>query len=199
MRSRHGPTGEGSGVTESATLTSTVAGRYATALFDLALEGEALEATESDMETLRAALAESGDMARLIRSPVYMRDQQAAALDALGAAMELSPLTRNLLAVMAGKRRLFVLPDVIALFGQLLAEHRGEVTAEVTAARPLSDQQVEALKSTLRGTLEREVKLNVTIDPAIIGGLIVRVGSRMIDTSIRSRLAGLQNAMREVG
>jgi F-type H+-transporting ATPase subunit delta len=186
-------------VTESSTLTSTVAGRYATALFDLALESDALETAEADTDALRAALGESDDLARLIRSPLYTREQQAQALAALGEAMGLSGLTRNLMGLMAQKRRLFVLPEVIELFGRLLAEHRGEVTAEITAARPLSDAQVEALKETLRGALESEVKLNVTIDPAIIGGLVVRVGSRMIDTSIRSRLAGLQNAMREVG
>ena len=113
--------------------------------------------------------------------------------------MGLGPITGNLIGLMARKRRLFVLPAVAEIFTALLAEHRGEVTAKVTAARLLSDAQIEALKTTLREKLEREVKLDIMIDPAIIGGLIVKVGSRMIDTSIRSKLAGLQNAMREVG
>jgi F-type H+-transporting ATPase subunit delta len=114
-------------------------------------------------------------------------------------AMGLSALVGNVVGLMATKRRLFVLGDVIDIFAKLMAEHRGEVTAEVTAARALSDGQQAALVSTLKAAIGREVKLNVTVDEGIIGGLVVRVGSKMIDTSIRSKLASLQNAMREVG
>lgn len=186
-------------MTESATLTSTIAGRYATALFELALEAGALEAAEADAAALRDALAVSEDLAGVIRSPLYTREQQGAAIAAVGAAMDLSELTRNLLGLMAERRRLFVLPAALDVFAGLVAAHRGELTAEITAARPLSEAQADALRARLGAALSREVRLNVTIDPGIIGGLVVRVGSRMIDTSIRARLAGLQNAMREVG
>ncbi len=180
-------------------MTRTVARRYATALFDLAEESDALDRAEADMDALRAALAESDELSMAIRSPLVSRDEQGRAMAAIAAAMELSPLTTNLLGLMAQKRRLFALAEVIQAFDALLAEHRGLVTAQVTAARPLSDAQAEALKETLRRATERDVKLNVTVDPAILGGLVVKVGSRMVDTSIRSKLAGLQHAMKEVG
>ncbi len=121
------------------------------------------------------------------------------AMASVAEAMGLSALVRNVVGLMATKRRLFVLGDVIDIFAQLMAEHRGEVTADVTAARALSDAQQAALVSTLKAAIGREVKLNVTVDEEIIGGLVVKVGSKMIDTSIRSKLASLQNAMREVG
>ena len=183
----------------AATLTSTVAGRYATALFELAKDSDALDTIHGDLSALSEAISASPDLKSLIRSPLYGRETQGRAIAAVADAMELSPTVRNLLGLMASKRRLFTLPDVIALFRELLAEHRGQVTADVTAARQLSDAQIDALKETLGRATGREVKLNIMIDPAIIGGLIVKVGSRMIDTSIRSRLVGLQNAMREVG
>nr|WP_285671405.1 F0F1 ATP synthase subunit delta [Limibaculum sp. NKW23] len=186
-------------MSDATMLTSTIAGRYATALFDLAQEQDALERVETDIGALKAAIGESADLRLLIQSPLYGRDQQARAMATITDRMGLGPITANLIGLMAYKRRLFVLPAVAEIFTALLAEHRGEVTAKVTAARLLSDAQIEALKTTLRAKLEREVKLDIMIDPAIIGGLIVKVGSRMIDTSIRSKLAGLQNAMREVG
>lgn len=180
-------------------MTKMVARRYATALFDLAKEAGALDRTEADVEALRAALAGSDDLAMAIRSPLVSREEQGGAMAAISEAMGLSGLVANLLGLMAQKRRLFALPQVLETFDALLAEHRGVATAEVTAARPLSDAQAEALRETLRRATEREVKLNVTVDPAILGGLVVKVGSRMIDTSIRSKLAGLQHAMKELG
>ncbi len=184
---------------ETATLTSTIAERYATALFDLAEEQGALEAVESDVESLKAAIAESSDLAGMISSPLYGREEQSAAIRAVSEAMGLGAVVANLAGLMAAKRRLFALPDVLDAFTARLAEHRGEVTANVTAARALSDAQIDALKQKLGASLGREVKLDIRIDPAILGGLVVKVGSRMVDTSIRSKLASLQNAMREVG
>ncbi len=181
------------------TLTSTIAGRYATALFDLALEADALDSVEADVEALGQALAESADLSALIASPLYGRESQGRAMSAIASAMGLGSLTANLVGVMAAKRRLFALPGVLEKFKARLAEHRGQATATVTAARPLSDAQIDALKAKLSGALSREVKLDITIDPAILGGLVVKVGSRMVDTSIRSKLNSLQNAMREAG
>jgi F-type H+-transporting ATPase subunit delta len=186
-------------VSESSTLSASVAGRYAMALFDLALEEGALEKTEADIEALAAALAESDDLRRLISSPVYTRDEQGRALAAVGQALGLGPLAGNVVGLMASKRRLFVLPQVIRDFRSLLADHRGEVTAEVTAARPLSDAQRAALHETLSKAAGRDVKIAVSVDEGIIGGLIVKMGSKMIDTSIRSKLNSLQSRMKEAG
>lgn len=186
-------------MTDSSSLSTGAAGRYATALFDLASEGNALEQTEKDMAALGQALEASADLRTLISSPVYSRDEQGRAIAAVAKAMGLSPLVANLVGLMAAKRRLFVLGEVIEIFARLMAEHRGEVTAEVTAARALSDMQRDSLIATLKKAIGREVKLNVTVDEKIIGGLVVKLGSKMIDTSIRSKLASLQNAMREVG
>jgi F-type H+-transporting ATPase subunit delta len=186
-------------VSDSSTLASSAAGRYATALFELASETDALAQTEQDMEALGQALELSDDLRNLISTPIYTRDDQSRAMASVAGAMDLSALVRNVVGLMAGKGRLFMLGDVIGIFAQLMAEHRGEVTADVTAARALGDAQQAALVQTLKAAIGRDVKLNVTVDEQIIGGLVVKVGSKMIDTSIRSKLASLQNAMREVG
>ncbi|HSF94112.1 MAG TPA: F0F1 ATP synthase subunit delta [Thermohalobaculum sp.] len=186
-------------MTDTSNLVSSAAGRYANALFELASEGDALSQTEQDMEALGQALEASDDLRNLLGSPIYTREDQARAMAAVAEAMNLSTLVRNVVALMASKRRLFVLGDVIEIFAMLMAEHRGEVTAEVTAARALSKAQQTALAKSLKAAIGREVKLNLAVDEGIIGGLVVKVGSKMIDTSIRSKLASLQNAMREVG
>ncbi|RMH48178.1 MAG: F0F1 ATP synthase subunit delta [Alphaproteobacteria bacterium] len=181
------------------TLTSGIAGRYATALFELAQEEDALAEVERDLGTLESALAESADLRAMIASPLYSREEQGRAIAALARAMGLGTLVTNTLALMAAKRRLFVLPRLIAQFKALAADVRGEVTAEVAAARPLSEAQREALARTLREAVGREVALNVTVDESLIGGLVVRLGSRMVDSSIRSKLAKLQTVMKEAG
>ena len=186
-------------MTGSSTLVSSAAGRYATALFELAGESDALAQTEVDMAALGQALEASDDLRALISTPIYTRDEQGRAMASVTKAMGLSALVANVVGLMASKRRLFVLGEVIGIFAKLMAEHRGEVTAEVTAARALSDLQQAGLVRTLKDAIGREVKLKVTVDEGIIGGLVVKVGSKMIDTSIRSKLASLQNAMREVG
>jgi F-type H+-transporting ATPase subunit delta len=180
-------------------LTSGAAGRYSTALFELAREAGELDRAEADLNQLAEALETSPELNELIRNPVYTRAQQEKGMGAIADRMGLSPLVRNVVGLMAQKRRLFALPQMIAMFRALLAEHRGEVTAEVTAAHPLSDMQRDALAEKIKSSMGRDVKLSVRVDESIIGGLVVRVGSRMIDSSIRSKLARLQNAMKEVG
>jgi F-type H+-transporting ATPase subunit delta len=186
-------------VSDSSNLVSSAAGRYATALFELAGENDALAQTEQDMDALGQALDASDDLRSLISTPIYTRDDQGRAMASVADKMGLSPLVKNVVGLMAGKGRLFMLGDVIENFARLMAGHRGEVTADVTAARALSDAQQAGLVATLKAAIGQEVKLNVTVDEDIIGGLVVKVGSKMIDTSIRSKLASLQNAMREAG
>lgn len=186
-------------MSEATTLTATAAGRYANALFELAREDATLEAVDADLDALAAALEDSEDLRTLIDSPLYSRDAQGQAMARVAEAMGLGTMTRNVLGLMAQNRRLFALPAMIRDFRAMLAQHRGEVTADVTAARPLSEAQRSALAETVERAVGRTVKLNVAVDESLIGGLIVRVGSKMIDTSIRSRLMGLQNAMKEVG
>jgi len=186
-------------VTASTSLTAGAAGRYATALFELAGETDARDAAEADLGAVQAALDESPDLDSLIRNPMYTRDQQGAAMAAICAAMGVSALVANVIGLMATKRRLFALPEMIAGYQALMADLRGEVSADVTAARPMSDTQTKALITAVKKATGRDVKLNVTVDESIIGGLVVMVGSRMIDSSIRSRLTNLQNAMKEVG
>mgnify|MGYP005849881469 CR=1 FL=1 len=186
-------------VAESASESTGIAGRYATALFELAGEAGALETVERDLAAVKAALAESEDLRAVVASPLYPRDEQAAAMDKIARAMGLSDLTRNVIGVMAGKRRLFALDALCDAYAAKMSAMRGEVVAEVTSAQPLSDFQRKALAETLKTAVGRDVTLNAAVDESLIGGLVVKVGSKLIDTSIRSRLAALQNAMREVG
>ncbi|MEZ5911810.1 MAG: F0F1 ATP synthase subunit delta [Paracoccaceae bacterium] len=186
-------------MTEPASISAGIAARYAAAVFDLAREGKALKALEADTETLGAALDDSADFRALITSPVYSRDDQGKAVAALAAKMKLSATTASTLGLMAANRRLFVLPQLVAALRDLIAEEKGEVTAEVSSAKALTKAQSDKLAKTLKASVGKTVKLNTTVDESLIGGLVVKVGSKMIDTSIRSKLAALQNAMKEVG
>jgi F-type H+-transporting ATPase subunit delta len=186
-------------VADSASLSSELAGRYATALYELSEEAGLLFTVEGDLISLKAALDESADLRDLCASPVYSRAEQAEAMASVADAMGLNGLTRNVLGLMAGKRRLFALSAVIEAFAAKMSDYRGEVAADVTAAAPLTEDQVTALTTALRDSVGKTVLLNVTVDEAIIGGLVVKVGSKMIDTSIRTKLAKLNNAMKEVG
>jgi F-type H+-transporting ATPase subunit delta len=177
---------------------SGLAERYAVALFDLADERKALDEVADDLKSLRAMLRDSGDFRRLIRSPVLSREAQGKAIGALAADAKLSPLTRNFLGLLAQNRRLFALPDMIAGYLNRLAEKRGEVTAHVVAAQDLSPQQREAVNEQLRKAVGRKVAIDLEIDPSLLGGLVVRVGSRMVDASLRSKLNRLQLAMKGV-
>ncbi len=184
---------------EPVSISQGIAGRYAQALFELAREGNALTALEADTAALQAGLAGSADLSAMIASPVISRDEQASAMAAVVAKMGLSPLVANTIALMASKRRLFVLPQLVANLQARIAEEKGEVTAEVTAATQLTAAQAKKLAETLQAKVGKTVKLNTTVDESLIGGLIVRLGSTMIDTSVKSKLAALQNAMKEVG
>jgi F-type H+-transporting ATPase subunit delta len=173
-----------------------LAGRYAVALFELAQEQDALDAVAGDLHTLRDLLEGSADLERLIRSPVLSRDEQARAITAVGERAGFAPLTLQFLGLLAHKRRLFALPDVIAAYDAMLSEHRGEVGAEVLSAVPLSAEQLESVKRQLSAAVGQTVKLATTVDPSLLGGLIVRVGSRMIDASIRTKLHQLELALK---
>ena len=176
-----------------------IASRYAQALFELAKETGALDVLERDADALQDALLLSADLTALITSPVVEREDQARAMAAVAARMGLSPLMTNTIALMAQKRRLFVLPHLMADLLRRIAEEKGIVTAEVTAAAPLSDAQVTALTASLRARAGKDVTLRTTVDASLIGGLVVKLGSSMIDTSIKAKLAALQNSMKEVG
>ncbi|MSO77188.1 MAG: F0F1 ATP synthase subunit delta [Alphaproteobacteria bacterium] len=178
---------------------SGLAGRYAGALFDLADEQRSLEAVAGDLERIKALLAESEDLRRLIRSPILKRDEQARAIGAVLAAADIGQVTCNFCGVVARNRRLFALPAMIDAFLAILARRRGEISADVTAARPLSPDRVAAVTEALRRVLGAKVAVNLRVDPALLGGLVVKVGSRMIDSSLQSKLHRLQLTMKGVG
>jgi len=186
-------------VSEPASISSGIAARYATAVFDLAKDGKKLKALEGDVNTLDAALAESDDLKALINSPIYTREEQGKAITAIATKMKLSPIVKNTLGLMAGNRRLFVLPQLVESLRKLIADEKGEVTAEVTSAKALTKAQSDKLAKTLKASVGKDVIINPSVDESLIGGLIVKVGSKMIDTSIKSKLGNLQNAMKEVG
>lgn len=186
-------------MSEPASISAGIAGRYATAVFELAKEAKGLAALEADIAALGAALNDSADLRAVIASPVYSRDDQAKAMAALAKKMKLSATLAGTLGLMASNRRLFVLPQLLSTLQAKIAEEKGEVTADVTAAAALTKAQSDKLAASLKKTFGKTVKLNTTVDEDLIGGLVVKVGSKMIDTSIRSKLASLQNAMKEVG
>ena len=186
-------------MSEPASISSGIAARYATAIFEIAKEGKSLKKLESNLTDLGAALAESADLRELISSPVVTRADQGAAIAALGKKMGLEPVMQNALGLMAQKRRLFVLPQLVKQLQAMIAEDKGEITAEVTSAKELTKAQADKLAKTLKARMGKAVNINATVDESLIGGLVVKVGSKMIDTSIRSRLNSLQNAMKEVG
>lgn len=186
-------------MSETASISSGIAARYATAVFDLAKDDKALATLERDIDALAAALAESADLREMIGSPLLSRDDQSRAVSAIAAKMGLSPLMANTLALMGSNRRLFVLPHLLADLRARIAEEKGEVTAEVVSATTLSAAQAKELAAVLKERVGKTVKLKATVDESLIGGLVVKVGSKMIDTSVRAKLASLQNAMKEVG
>jgi F-type H+-transporting ATPase subunit delta len=186
-------------VSEPASISTGIAARYATAIFELAKEDNALDKLESDIADLDAAQGSSEAFRNFIASPIYSRDAQGRAITEIAGKMELSAMLTNTLALMASKRRLFVLPQLLTALRARLAEEKGEVTAEVTSARALSEEQQAELAKTLKASVGKDVNIRTAVDESLIGGLVVKVGSRMIDTSIRSKLAALQNTMKEVG
>ncbi len=186
-------------MSEPASISAGIAARYATAVFEIADENKALDSLETSINDLAAALADSEDLRNLISSPLVTREEQGTAIAAVSAKMGLDPVLGNTLSLMASKRRLFVVPALIDALRASLAEARGEVTAEVTSAKALTKTQSDKLAKTLADRVGKKVTINATVDESIIGGLVVKVGSKMIDSSIRSKLNSLQNAMKEVG
>jgi F-type H+-transporting ATPase subunit delta len=171
--------------------------RYAEALFDLAKDAGALEAVERDFDALSAAIGGSDDLRAFLKSPVYAADDKARAADALAARLGADALTRNFLSVVARNRRLFSLDAMIAAFSKRLADHRGEVAALAVAAAPLSDDQVRRLRGEIEGLVGKAVNLSVKVDPELLGGLVVRVGSKMFDSSLKTKLNRLKSVMKE--
>ncbi|GGC21868.1 ATP synthase subunit delta [Novosphingobium marinum] len=177
-------------------ITASLQGRYASALFDLASENGTVTAVETDLDRLDQALDESDDLSSLIRNPEVSRDALGRAMNGVSEVLGLSPLTRNFLGVLAANRRLGVLPEIIRAFDAIAAASRGEATAEVTSAHPLQPEQVEALRQKLEAREGRNVKVRTNVDPDLLGGLVVTIGSKRIDSSIRTRLNSLAQAMK---
>ena len=186
-------------VSEPASISSGIASRYASAVFEIALENKELPKLEANLDDLAASLEGSAELRDLISSPIYSREDQEKAITALAGKMKLLPVVSNVLGLMAQKRRLFVLPQLVEQLRAAIAEHKGEVTADVTAAQKLTKAQSDKLAKELKAAVGKDVKVNVTVDESLIGGLIVKVGSKMIDSSVRSKLNAMQNAMKEVG
>lgn len=186
-------------VSEPASISAAVASRYAGAMFDLAKESKALPALTSDIDAIDAALAASKELSLMIASPLVSRDDQGKAVAALATAMGLSIISAHTLSLMAQKRRLFVLPQLTIDVRARIAAENGEMTAEVTSAVKLTAAQAKKLSATLKASVGKDVKLSTAVDESLIGGLIVKLGSTMIDNSIKSKLAALQNKMKEVG
>ena len=186
-------------MSEPASIATSIASRYATAVYDLAKDGKKVKAIETDLGVLSDAMADSSDFNALIHSPIYSREEQGAAIAGLAKKMKLSPVMSNTLALMASKRRLFVLPQLVRALRAAIAQDKGEVSADVVSAKALTKGQADKLAKTLKERFGKTVTINATVDETLIGGLVVKVGSKMIDTSIRSKLSSLQNAMKEVG
>jgi F-type H+-transporting ATPase subunit delta len=187
---------EATRVENSGGITASLQGRYASALFDLAREQNLVASTEADLATLGEALAGSDDLAALIRNPKVSREAAAKALDGVADLLGLSALTINFLGVLAGNRRLSALPQIVSAFAAIAADFRGEVSAEVTSAHPLTDDQIAALSAKLQAREGRTIKLKTSVNPDLLGGLVVRIGSQQIDSSIRTRLNSLAHAMK---
>jgi F-type H+-transporting ATPase subunit delta len=183
-------------VENSGAIQASLSGRYASALFDLARESKSIEKVESSLTTLESAMAGSEDLRRLVSSPLIARGAAADAVKAVGASLKLDTLTNNFLGVLASNRRLSQLGKVIISFRDLAANHRGEASATVTTAHGLSAAQVTALKAKLKARVGRDVAVTMKTDPAILGGLIVKIGSQLIDSSIRTKLNTLAHAMK---
>ncbi|MEO1019004.1 MAG: F0F1 ATP synthase subunit delta [Pseudomonadota bacterium] len=181
------------------TTTSGLADRYATALFDLANERDALESVSADLDGVRAMLAESSDLRRMIKSPLLSGDDQKRAMAALADNANLNELTSQFLGLLAVNRRLFALSEMIEAFQQRLARHRGELRCEIVSAVDLTDDQVASLRQGISTYAEKDVRLDLRTDPSILGGLIVRLGSRMFDASLATKLRNLEHSMRGIG
>ena len=180
----------------SSGIQASLAGRYALALFELARDARQIDAVGASLATLRGAIEQSDDLRTLINSPLIAREEQARAVGAVVGSLSIDQLTGNFIGVLTQNRRLPQLPNVIRAFNLLAARHRGEITAEITSARPLDEDQVGAIKQQLRARIGRDIAVDLSVDPAILGGLVVKVGSQMIDSSIRTKLNTLAHVMK---
>ena len=178
---------------------SGVSGRYATALFELARDEKSVDAVKADLDKFEAMLTDSADLLRLVRSPVFSAGAQSNALAAVLEKAEIGGIAAKFLKVLTNNRRLFAVTDVIRAFRALVAKFKGEATADVTVAEALSDKNLDALKTALKSVTGKDVALNVNVDPSIIGGLVVKLGSRMVDSSLRTKLNSIKHAMKEAG
>jgi F-type H+-transporting ATPase subunit delta len=178
---------------------SGVSGRYATALFELARDEKSIDAVRADLDRFEAMLNDSADLKRLVRSPVFSAGDQSKALIAVLDKAGIAGVSANFLKVLTANRRLFVVTDVIRAFRALVAKFKGEATADITVAEALSEKNLDALKTALKTVTGKDVALNVKVDPSIIGGLVVKLGSRMVDSSLRTKLNSIKHAMKEAG
>jgi F-type H+-transporting ATPase subunit delta len=178
---------------------SGVSGRYATALFELARDEKAVDAVKADLDRFETMLGDSVDLKRLVRSPVFSAEAQLKALTAVLERAGITGISANFLKLLTSNRRLFAVTDVIRAFRALVAKFKGEATAEVTVAEALSDKNLDSLKAALKSVTGKDVALNVKIDRSIIGGLVVKLGSRMVDSSLRTKLNSIKHAMKEAG
>jgi F-type H+-transporting ATPase subunit delta len=178
---------------------SGVSGRYATALFELARDEKSIDAVKADLDKFDAMLNDSADLKRLVRSPVFAAETQAKAISAVLEKAGINGISANFLKVLTANRRLFAVADVIRAFRALVAKFKGEATADVTVAEALNDKNLDALKAALKSVTGKDVALNVKVDPSIIGGLVVKLGSRMVDSSLRTKLNSIKHAMKEAG
>lgn len=173
------------------------AGRYAAALFDLAVEADALDAVEQDMGALRSAIGASADFARFLKSPVYGRAEQINAVAAIAQKAGYNPLTVNFLKLVAANGRLFALDAMIGAFNALAARHRGEIFAKAITAHPMNEEQIKALRLEIEAMVGKAVNLETQVDSGLLGGLVVKIGSRMIDASLRTKLNRMKSMMKE--
>jgi F-type H+-transporting ATPase subunit delta len=185
-------------VAGESTSSSSLAGRYATALVELANESKSLDTVAGELKQVKDLLDGSVDLKCLVRSPVFSREEAGGAMAAILTRLNVSVLTKNFIGLVAQKRRLFVLHNIITAFERIVAAQRGEISATVTSAQALKPEQLTALSGTLKDTFKREVRLSTQVDPALIGGLVVKVGSRQIDSSLKAKLARLTHAMKGV-
>ena len=186
-------------MSEKASTSKGIAARYASALFGLADEQDDIPSLEKNVRILKQMIGQSADLNHLISSPIYSRDQQRSAIVAIAKKLSLSGIMTNTLALMAEKRRLFVVPTFLSVLEDLIAESKNEITAEVLSAKALTKGQLDKLAKSLKSNFSKDIKIYAAVDENLIGGMIVKVGSRMIDTTIQAKLNSLQNVMKEVG
>lgn len=184
---------------DSSHLISGVAERYASSLFELAVEADAIDKVASDLSRFEAMIDESADLKRLVESPAFSAEEQFRAIGALADKAGIKGLVGNFLRVVARNRRLFAVSGIIRAYREFVARHRGETRAEVKTAHPLTAGQEKELKAALKSVTGKDVTVDTTVDPSLLGGLIVKVGSRQIDTSLRTKLSTLKLALKEVG